>query len=888
MTSRGRTTRDHSTRWAALFAVCATILGLTWAAPAQAADSHELRVSGSADRSASHPLSGHKLTGAVFVFVTPTTNIKSVAFYVDDSKRRHKPRTVDKAKPFDLKGGTSTAATPWFTTALRDGKHTITAVLTPTTGHASVISSTFTTSNPTPRPKATTAQAGNGRVTLTWASGGGSTSGFNIYRSKSSKVSFKKPINAKPLAKTRSGFVDTKVKNGTTYFYVVRSLSARHKPSSGAKVSARPLVPPATPKAVAATSGDGQVKIKWSSGGGTVQGWRIYRGTRSSVALTTPIASLKPSARSWTDTGRANGTTFYYVVQAYANAFTATANAVPGTPIPAPDSLGAAPDDSKVTVSWHIGPGASAITGFRVYVGTKATVSISGTPAASTNSAAARSIVVTGLANNKKYFFRVVSVSATGKAPSVLAIAATPVAAPAAPTALKATATAGQIVLTWASTGKNTAGFNVYRGTSASVSTSGAPINDPLLGAAARTYTDLSVASSTTYFYVVVAVGTARNTLSNTASAKTPSVGTGPTASPWGNLQPTNLDWPAGPIRNALGEQLTDLRYVFNRIGTTNVDKDAVLHVKPWSDLTIRNTGGSPITISSLHVTGPYSIVFARAGAGTAGADVAFPHSLAAGDVIHVQVQFDYCRAGCDPLPLKGVQYGTLVATSNDPGHTTESVVLAGAWQQTSGGTDELPLVTFINQVLGIPTRLVGGTDAQGKYKGINYGNGLVAAVGDEVLSPYWNATGTVGVRQIIATHTQGGSEPLFWYPEGSPLSAHTFLSQAGTDWQTLLPGGSAGPRAEGTFSPSGTFGFRVNGGDTPTGDDWSDDTFNTTVNDVRHGCLGPCGHHIRFYPLKNASGAFVPNTYLMCVDSLGVNLDFNDEDYIVSGITPA
>ena len=31
-----------------------------------------------------------------------------------------------------------------------------------------------------------------------------------------------------------------------------------------------------------------------------------------------------------------------------------------------------------------------------------------------------------------------------------------------------------------------------------------------------------------------------------------------------------------------------------------------------------------------------------------------------------------------------------------------------------------------------------------------------------------------------------------------------------------------------------------------------------------------------------------MPNTYLMCVDSQGINLDFNDVDYIISGITPA
>jgi hypothetical protein len=163
-------------------------------------------------------------------------------------------------------------------------------------------------------------------------------------------------------------------------------------------------------------------------------------------------------------------------------------------------------------------------------------------------------------------------------------------------------------------------------------------------------------------------------------------------------------------------------------------------------------------------------------------------------------------------------------------------------------------------------------------------------ATGSEVLSPYWRATGgSVSVRQIIATHSQGGHEPLVWFPQGSPGSVSGILSQAGTDYQTLLPGGSNGPRAEGSFSPGAQpFGFRVNSGSTA---DWSDDTMNTgtMANDFKHGCptTGPCGHHVRFFPLRDPNGN-VTDAWLMCVDSQGVNLDYNDVDYVITGITPA
>ena len=897
---RNRPSSRSALRAGAVFAAAVTALGLAATAPAEAATSYHLRVSATADRAASHALASSKLRGAEYVFVDPATSVKSVAFYIDDPKRVHKASRVDSTQPYDLRGGSSTAATAWNTANLKDGKHTVTAVVTTTAGHKSVVTSAFTASNPTPKPVATAAKAGNGRVTLTWASGGGRTGGFQIYRSTSSHVSFKKPINAKPLTKTTSSYTDKSVKNGTTYYYVIRAISTLHASASGARVSARPLVPPSRPTGVTALSRDGEISLTWSSGGGTVKGWRIYRGNTSSVALTTPFRTLSASTHSFVDDAVVNGTTYYYRVQAYADALRATSTAVPGTPIPAPDTVAATPDDGRATVTWDLGPGATAVTGFRIYVGLSSSVSTSGTPAASVSHADARSLVVVKdghgdpLVNGTKYFFRVVSISANGKAASTTSASATPVKPPAAPTSLTATASSGQILLTWVSTGANTTGYNIFRanGNNSNVPTTGTPINPSLLDPTVTNYTDLSVSANTSYTYVIVAVGPSHTAVSPKATAKTPAVNNGPTASGWGgSLAPTNLDWTAGPVKTALGSQLTDFRYVFNRIGTTNVDKTDTLHVKPWSDLTLKNNGGSPVTISSLSLTGAYSIAFARQGVGTAGPDVDFPYSLAPGAAIHVQIQFDYCRTcSASNLPVKGVQYGVLTVNSNDPGHTAATLPLAGAWQATAGGADELALSTFINQVLGIPTHLTGGTDSNGVYKGINYGNGLVAAVGEEVLSPYWQSTGgSVAVRQIVATHSAGGHEPLQWFPQGSPGSTSVIMQQAGTDYQTLLPGGSNGPRAEGSFNPGGqVFGFRVNSGSTA---DWSDDTLNqgpTLANDIRHGCTGPCGHHVRFFPLRNATGGLVPNTYLMCVDSQGVNLDFNDVDYIVSGITPA
>ena len=89
---------------------------------------------------------------------------------------------------------------------------------------------------------------------------------------------------------------------------------------------------------------------------------------------------------------------------------------------------------------------------------------------------------------------------------------------PAAPTGLAAMGGNGQVTLDWAdNTETDLAGYRVYRGTSSSVSTSGAPLNGALL--ISSSYTDTTVTNGATYYYVVTAVDTGANTSSASAAA---------------------------------------------------------------------------------------------------------------------------------------------------------------------------------------------------------------------------------------------------------------------------------------------------------------------------------------------------------------------------------
>ena len=95
---------------------------------------------------------------------------------------------------------------------------------------------------------------------------------------------------------------------------------------------------------------------------------------------------------------------------------------------------------------------------------------------------------------------------------------------------------------------------------------------------------------------------------------------------------------------------------------------------------------------------------------------------------------------------------------------------------------------------------------------------------------------------------------------------------------------------ASGTFDPGAQqFGFHIE----LEFSDW-------TLAEQEPWCVAAgrtCGHRMRFFPVKDPSGAAVANSWLVTVDmhqaaSPGVpffaNYDYNDETYLVQNIMPA
>ena len=223
---------------------------------------------------------------------------------------------------------------------------------------------------------------------------------------------------------------------------------------------------PGAPTSLTATPGNGQVALSWSApgsnGGAAISNHVVERRTGSTGTWTTVTHSAAITGTNYTVTGLTNGTAYNFRVKATnesgAGAMSNVANATPAATAPgAPTGLGATAGNQQVRLSWTApsSNGGAAISNHVVERRTGST----GTWSTVTHSTAitGTNYTVTGLTNGTAYNFRVKATNESGTGAMSNVVSATPAAAtaPGAPTSLGATASNGQVTLSWSAPGSN-------------------------------------------------------------------------------------------------------------------------------------------------------------------------------------------------------------------------------------------------------------------------------------------------------------------------------------------------------------------------------------------------------------------------------------------------
>jgi fibronectin type 3 domain-containing protein len=315
---------------------------------------------------------------------------------------------------------------------------------------------------------------GNGQISLVWTAVSGATS-YHLKRSTTSGGPY-----TQIASPTWQGYTNVGLKNGTTYYFVVSAVNASGESANSVQVSAKPIASagPAVPAGLTVTPGDGLVGLRWSAVTAATS-YHLKRSTTSGGPYT-QIAS--PTWQGYTDVGRTNGVTYYYVVSAVVSAKESANSAQVSAKPAAPTSTGV----TSVTVNPEV---ASSLTSGTLPF--TATVQGTTTNKGVTWKAAMGSITSSG------------SYTAPAKA-GTDTVTATSIADPtkSGTASVKVTLPAASVLISWNPSSSSVAGYNIYRGT-----VSGGPytkLNSSL--SFATTYTDATVQSGRKYYYVATAV----------------------------------------------------------------------------------------------------------------------------------------------------------------------------------------------------------------------------------------------------------------------------------------------------------------------------------------------------------------------------------------------
>jgi len=235
--------------------------------------------------------------------------------------------------------------------------------------------------------------ATSGKPMLTWNAVSGATS-YKVYRATSQKGTYSLLGTV-----TATSYTNTGAKAGTTYWYKVKAVNSAGESAYSNVVSGKTTV---TTLTMGHSATSGKPMLTWKAVSGAAS-YRVYRATTKNGAYSV-INTTK--ALTYTNTGAALGTTYYYKVEALnASGKSMGFSAVVEGKVAPVLAVGYSSVSGKPQLTWKAVPGA---TEYQVY---RATQQNSGYT--KINTTTATSYVNTGAKAGTTYYYRIVAVKGT-------------------------------------------------------------------------------------------------------------------------------------------------------------------------------------------------------------------------------------------------------------------------------------------------------------------------------------------------------------------------------------------------------------------------------------------------------------------------------------------
>jgi fibronectin type 3 domain-containing protein len=248
------------------------------------------------------------------------------------------------------------------------------------------------------------------QISLAWTDHSTNETGFQVERSADGLVFA--PVGTVGTGAT--GFVDTALNSGTTYYYrvVAVNLFGASSPTNTASATT-PALPAAPSNATATIVSPTEIDLTWQDNASNAQGYKIFRKIGTGGTFN-PLALLPATASSYQDTSvhLVPGTLYEYHIQAFnTGGYSAAADAAVTTIPAAPSGVGASAAFATATVTWSAAPGATSYNVYRATTGggegaVPIATALTGTPFTDVN-----------LLDGATYYYQISAVDAGGEGP---------------------------------------------------------------------------------------------------------------------------------------------------------------------------------------------------------------------------------------------------------------------------------------------------------------------------------------------------------------------------------------------------------------------------------------------------------------------------------------